>query len=169
MNLDDFWKLIGDVHSSSRGNMPRKCALLRESLAPMSLEQIRAFMDHFDGRMDEAYSWGLWGAAYVIGGGCGDDEFMDFRSTLISCGRERFESALRDPDSLAEFYLTADAFYEGFAYVALALYQDRSGQIPTRKGAHPSEQSGLEWDDEDLPKRFPKLFAKYRPGGIDRR
>jgi hypothetical protein len=36
--------------------------------------------------------------------------------------------------------------------------------IRMRSGVQPSEPSGVEWRDEDLPKRFPKLFAKYGHG-----
>jgi hypothetical protein len=37
----------------------------------------------------------------VIEDGCSEDCFRDFRSYLISLGREAYEAALRDPDSLA--------------------------------------------------------------------
>lgn len=166
MNTDQFWQLIDGVHAGSHGGMREKCDLLRGRLATLSSEEILAFMDHFGDRMDRAYSWDLWGAAYVIGGGCGDDMFMDFRSNLISHGRDRYERSLQDPDSLAELSLSRDIFFEGFSYVALKIYRERTGQIPVRKGAHPTEPSGLDWEEDDLPKRFPKLFAKYRWEGV---
>ena len=38
-------------------------------------------------QLDErAYTWDLWGAAYVIEDGCSDDCFRDFRAYLISLG-----------------------------------------------------------------------------------
>lgn len=169
MDEHAFWQLIDDVDSRSGGKMPRKRDLLRERLAEISVEDVLAFVNCFDDRMDEAYSWDLWGAAYLIGGGCGDDEFMDFRSTLISCGRELFESSLRDPDSLADSPLNWDVFFEGFEYVGLQVYEARAGRIPVRTGAHPQEPSGQNWDDVDLPKRFPRLFARFEWQGIDRR
>jgi hypothetical protein len=56
----------------------------------------------FDTMMDRAYSYKLWGAAYVIHGGCDNDTLDDFRSSLISRGRSYFERAIADPDSLAD-------------------------------------------------------------------
>ena len=67
--------------------------------------------------MDSAYCWSLWGAAYVINGGCSDDPFVDFRASLISRGRQVFERALSDPDSLAdEDFDGSDWFNEGYQY-----------------------------------------------------
>ncbi|MFD6821443.1 DUF4240 domain-containing protein [Streptomyces sp. NPDC060085] len=41
-------------------------------------------------------------AAYLIGGGCSNDSFMDFRAGLIALGRDWYEKATADPDSLAD-------------------------------------------------------------------
>lgn len=34
------------------------------------------------------YRRDLWAAAYIIGGGCSDDSFIDFRAGLIAQGHE---------------------------------------------------------------------------------
>jgi len=163
MNLIEFWKLIEVAHASAPRSMDRKCRALKTQLEILPLAAIADFIDHFDSQMDRAYSWPLWGAAYIIGGGCSDDSFMDFRATLISFGRRPFEAALEDPESLLSLGLTSDdAFYEGFGYVASALYEEKShGAIKARKGAHPREPSGRDWDEDDLPTMFPKLWKKY--------
>jgi len=163
MNLRDFWQLIELTHAAAPRNMDRKCKALEKELEPLSIADLADFVDHFDSQMDRAYSWPLWGAAFIIGGGCGDDMFMDFRSMLISFGQQPFEAALADPESLLSLGLTRDnAFYEGYGYVASGMYRKKSqGDIKMRKGAHPSEPSGIEWNEEDLPKLFPKLWKKY--------
>ena len=43
-----------------------------------SPEEIVAFQRVLDELMDESYRADLWGAAYVINGGCSDDGFEDF-------------------------------------------------------------------------------------------
>lgn len=166
MNIEQFWQSIAAVHADSHGGMREKCDLLRTRLAALSSEELLSFLNHFEERMDQAYSWDLWGAAYIIGGGCGDDQFMDFRSNLISLGRERYQRSLQDPESLAELSLTRDIFFEGFSYAALGVYHDRTGKLPVRQGVHPTEPSGRDWAEDDLPKRYPKLFARYGSSGI---
>src|SRR5262249_33752044 len=67
--------------------------------------------------LDRAYRWDLWRAAFLIGGGCSDDSFMDFRSWLISLGRDVYERAISDPDSLPDVVTApavAGAFFEAF-------------------------------------------------------
>jgi len=66
----------------------------------LPLDEGRSFHRHFDEREDRAYTWELWAAAYIVGGGCSDDAFSDFRATLISMGRQTFERVIADPQSL---------------------------------------------------------------------
>jgi len=100
MNADEFWQIIDSVHSASGGDMDRKCELLRERLRGLGDQDLRDFINHFDRADNKAYSRPLWGAAYVMHGGCGDDSFSDFRATSISQGRKTYEAALADPESL---------------------------------------------------------------------
>jgi hypothetical protein len=60
------------------------------------------FCNHFDSADVGAYTRSLWGAAYVMHGGCSDDSFSDFRATLISHGRTIYDAALADTESLAD-------------------------------------------------------------------
>src|SRR6188472_790178 len=100
MDEDGFWKIVQNAHDSSGGD-DQKCAALRRQVAALSKKDAPEFARMFDAKMDQAYSWPLWGAAYVINGGCSDDTFTDFRAALISRGRQAFERAIADPDSLA--------------------------------------------------------------------
>ena len=134
MTEDVFWSLIDGVHLASGGDMERKCALLKERLTALGDDELRAFNDHFDAADAAAYHHPLWGAAYVMRGGCSDDSFSDFRGTLISHGRTVFENALADPESLADvnFANGRDVCYEGFQYVGDALAEERFGEWPKR-------------------------------------
>jgi hypothetical protein len=79
------------------------------------------FASLFDTMMDRAYSYKLWGAAYIIHGGCSDDTLNDFRSSLISRGRSCFGGAIAGPDSLADEPFDESAwFYEGYQYAVAA-------------------------------------------------
>ena len=94
MNVDQFWALVGRVHGASDGSVERKCELLGRELRALPPAEVQSFMTHWGEFYYLAYDWGLWGAAYLIFGGCSDDSFMDFRSSLIFMGREIFERAL---------------------------------------------------------------------------
>ncbi|MCK5353817.1 MAG: DUF4240 domain-containing protein, partial [Methyloprofundus sp.] len=106
-----------------------------------------------------------WGAAYIIGGGCSDDSFIDFRYGLISKGKMIYESAIKDPDSLADFSERAEIQNESFAYIAQDLYKEMTGNvIPRIKFNGLGGPLGVEWDfdDVELTKKYlPKLASQY--------
>ena len=143
--------------------MDRKCELLDAELRRLPLEEVRSFHAHFDECKDRAYSWELWAAAYIIGGGCSDDAFSDFRSTLISMGRQTFEQALADPQSLADMDYDAEiAHYEGYQYVPTTVEEDLGGgQLFPRSRPAPAEPSGQPWMEHEVGELYPKLAAKY--------
>ena len=163
MDEDRFWQIIDQVHQESGGAMERKCELLESELGKLSPEDLRDFIRHFDTLDSRAYTWSLWGAAYVMHGGCSDDSFSDFRATLISQGRAVFEAAIGEPETLAalEFENEDDICFEGFQYVKSTVAERRLGEIPPREVPFPSDPSGEEWDEDDLPALFPKLSARY--------
>src|ERR1700731_1618466 len=66
------------------------------------LSRTSSFEAAFRRYLNMAYTWDLWGAASVIHGGCSDDGFEYFRRWLVLRGRDVYEDALADPDSLAQ-------------------------------------------------------------------
>lgn len=160
MNEDGFWKIVQRAHDLSGGDMDQKCDALRQLISALSKDEALEFAQHFDAMMDEAYDWPLWGAAYVINGGCGDDTFSDFRAALISRGRQVFERALADPDSLAdEDFEESDGFYEGYQYAVTDGVEAVAGSPPQRSA--PAQPSGTEWQEDKVYDLFPKLAAKF--------
>src|SRR5436190_667674 len=113
----------------------------------------------------------LWGAAYLINGGCSDDGFRDFRVWLVGRGRHAYEHALKNPDSLAEF-LDGDPV-DGFGLDAAALrvYEEKTKLSDfydrldrEEKDAPPVPPEGTDWDfedEEEMKKRFPNLCHLY--------
>ena len=119
MDEAEFWGLVQSSKAASDGSFEGHADALASRLGALPAEKIVAFQRKFDELHGKAHSWDLWGAAYVIGGGCSDDSFTDFRSWLISMGHETYEKALADPESLAAVALGAggeeDTFFEEFA------------------------------------------------------
>jgi Protein of unknown function (DUF4240) len=167
MNDTTFWHLIADTREETGGDTEPQSELLEEKLSRLPAEQIAEFQ-RIRHRLDEqAYSWDLWGAAYVIEDGCSDDCFRDFRSYLISLGREPYEAALRDPDSLAPVVEDAETGdWENADSVAGDAYESAVGEdIPADDSDLSGEPSGEPWDDEDqdaLVQRYPQLAERFR-------
>jgi hypothetical protein len=170
VNEVEFWTLIESSKAAAKGSFDLHCEELAKRLVELPPDEIVAFDKLFRGKSIQAYTWDLWGAAYVINGGCSDDGFNDFRSWLISLGRDRFERALADPESLVDVKLgpggEEDASFEQFSYVATEAYETAtSDPLPDEDDGieFPDEPAGEPWDEDEevLAERYPKLSAKY--------
>ncbi len=165
MTSDDwFWQIID---STVDKDMDAQLEKLETRLKTLSDAELLAFEIAFSRQSHMAYRWDLWGAAYVINGGCSDDGFADFRAWLIAQGRAVYDAALADPESLARHIEEDYASFEEFAYAAMEQQMERTGdEFP--EGAlpkHPSEPTGKAWDEDDLDDLFPKLTAKVESFG----
>ena len=159
MNRDQFWTLIESARAKSSAEPEEG---LREELSSLSADQLASFQLHFDELVVAAYRWKLWGAAYLIGGGCSDDGFVDFRYGLISLGRATYEAAIENPDSLVT--VEDEIPNESFGYVASRLYEEKGGGDLERKSAGPGDPVGDDWDfddEQENQRRLPKLHAKF--------
>lgn len=100
MDLDGFWALI--ERSARQRNQDERADWLTGQLTRLSPAEIEEFeILHYRLR-DRADTWHLWGAAVLVCDGASDDGFWYFQAWLIGQGREVFEAAVADPDSLAE-------------------------------------------------------------------
>jgi len=162
MTIDDFWAIVDRVHMASGGKMDRKCELLEDELRKLPADEVQSFDQHFTNYYYQAYTQDLWGAAYIICGGCSDDGFMDFRSSLVSMGQTIFEEAVANAESLAEHNIDpATAINEGYQYPAVHIYEEKTGREMPRYKQHPKRCQGLAFKEWAMSKRFPKLTAKY--------
>ncbi len=166
MDAARFWQLIDASRREAEGDPEQQMEILREKLAELPESEIVEFDRLFTEVQVRAYTWDLWGAAYLIGGGCSDDGFTDFRGWLIAKGQKVYEAALADPESLPQRMTDedADGQIEGFQYVATDAWAERTGrdrsEFPHAAIPHPAEPSGEPWTDDDLPTRFPKLSGQ---------
>ena len=162
-----FWDLVSQTRADAGSDTGRQSELLEERLSRLPARQIVDFQ-RIRRRLDEgAYTWDLWGAAYVIEDGCSDDCFRDFRSYLISLGRDTYEAALRDPDSLAPVVQDAEeGDWENADEVAPDAYASATGHdFPVDDTDVSGDPRGEPWDDEAveaLVERYPGLAARFR-------
>jgi len=97
--------------------------------------------------------------------------FEYFRSWLISMGRQVYERALKDPDSLAEVVARPgipDFFFEEIGAVPYRVYEARTGrEMPDYEVHHPRKPTGTPRDRDDeegyFQRTFPRLWAIYGP------
>ncbi|KAK1181606.1 DUF4240 domain-containing protein [Streptomyces sp. NBS 14/10] len=194
MDTDRFWTVIESARAAGPdgqlGDKPFDEALV-DLLAALSKEDILEFQTRFDEIHDAVYRWDVWAAAYLIGGGCSDDSFIDFRAGLIALGREWYERAAADPDSLAEHPAVIEAvadggyealFNEDVNYVASRAFervaavgedfyeewkrhrsaQGESGDGGLGAGAEADMGEDFDFDDdEEMSRRLPRLAALY--------
>jgi hypothetical protein len=162
MDAATFWQLIEESRENAGGDLDEQAADLTDLLSDLPPDEILAFDRYFRQLLAEAYRWDLWGAAFIIDGGCSDDGFEYFRCWLISQGERVYREALADPESLAD-RAEADRAYEAesMLYAAGDAYEVESGRKLTVMSAHPSEPTGEPWKEGDLKAMFPKLWAAF--------
>jgi hypothetical protein len=146
MGKEQFWQIIDDARNKSGG----KDAMLEtivKSLTKLDEPDIIRGKQIFNEYQDHAYKNKLWAAATIINNGCSDDGFLDFRSWLISQGKEVYLNALAAPDSLANVQAIQDfgakvqrmgtdysnyyddfASFESIAYAAGDAYKAKLGE-----------------------------------------
>jgi len=157
----EFWEIIEQVKAASTDAFAREDQL-KKLLSQKTPDQLEGFAETYQDLVIGAYSWPLWGAAYVISGGCSDDGFDYFRDWLISEGQETYKKALADPESLAELDGLEEPELEGFRYIADEVYEAKTGKPMKMKARdYPGDPSGEAWDEDTVDKQFPKLAAKY--------
>ncbi len=150
-----FWSVI----NGASGTVDPVSTLGRW-LSEMRPAQVAEFSRHFSAAMDRAYRHDLWGAAFVLLGGCSDDSFDDFRAELILRGKDVFEDVLDNPDTLADH--TDIEGDESAAALAAQVYEEKTGLVlasPTAASRLPQGKPFDLEDDKELRKRYPRLCA----------
>ena len=166
MDTKEFWNLIDKTRSSGGGDHHKQAKLLVDELAKRSEVEILDYQEILDDLQDEAYIAELWEVAYILDMGCGDDGFMDFRAWLIGQGKDVFDKALADPESLVDYVeVGQNTKSESLLYVAQDAYELKTrrsaGFMPRRSKPRP-QLKGTHAEGEDaILERFPKAKEKF--------
>ncbi|MDI9887370.1 DUF4240 domain-containing protein [Streptomyces sp. HNM0645] len=170
MDETEFWEIIDSTREAAEGDPEDHADLLVERLLQLDPDSVVDFARHFESRYNRAYRWDLWGAATVLLDGASDDAFDYFRCWLIGQGREVFEGAVHDPDSLAELLDDFDEEIDGdgeeLGYAADEAYEQLTGTAAPDLGiaAQSAEPEGTPFDlenDRVLAERFPALWERF--------
>ncbi len=177
MEESRFWEIIAAT-KPGKGTVEDQSERLAKELSRLDLADVVGFDAKFTETNLRLYTWAHWGAAEVVFGGCGDDHFTDFRSWVVSRGRDVFERVLADPDALADLGRIDDEEVgdaELLSYVASEVYEEAAGQefddtdrdIPESPD-DPAGEPIREGDREAYRARYPRLFAMYAESGSKR-
>ena len=178
MDHNRFWSLIEDARSASGGDCARQVDVLAEALQGQPPQEILDFRNLLGESLDRAYRYDLWGAAYLINGGCSNDGFDYFLGWLIAQGRDVYQAALEDPDSLVSHPQVAslDPRYGSLWCEQMLSIHDRAyeavtGQeppaVPDAEVAAAADSAGPTGEDfdfedpEQLRRRYPRLWARF--------
>ncbi len=172
MDVDELWGLI--EHASTQGRVLQDAdevaSRLVERLAEMPAERIVSADEQLRTLAARAYGWELWGAAYVINGGCSDDGFEYFRAWLIAQGERVYNDALTDPDSLASLFSPGqrvEAESEAMLGATWEAYRIRTDSDLPRGVTVNEPALGEGWNLEDrreMASRYPKLTERFHAG-----
>ncbi|MFL7023528.1 DUF4240 domain-containing protein [Enterovibrio norvegicus] len=98
MEKDEFWNII--EISNMDNNMEEN---LLSHLKKLETSEIIEFQNIFLDLMAESYKFELLEVNFVISSYVSDDVFNEFRGWLISNGFSRYDKALEDPETIAEW------------------------------------------------------------------
>ncbi len=183
MTREEFWD---HIKASKRKDPEAHVERLTARLAKLPPDEILDFDHWWNMASAEAYRWNLWGAAYLLNGGCSDDGFEYFRDWLILQGKDVYQAAVENPDSLADVVDAEQDEYECECYPgSRAWFQSRKAEghdddddyavlNAARLARHPErpvqrdEDMGENWDfddDAEVRRRLPRLARMYLEGG----
>jgi hypothetical protein len=94
MQGQEFWAIVESARLEGGTEIEGRVDALEGKLDQLDLDAIQAFQRTYDEMIHRAHRWDLWGAAYLMNGGCSDDGFRYFCYWLISEGERTFEQAL---------------------------------------------------------------------------
>lgn len=184
MNRDRFWAIIESARTSAAASGSPFDETLVDHLSRCPSQEILEYAERFDEVHDALYRWDVWAAAYLIGGGCSDDSFMDFRAGVIAAGRDWYERTDQDPDNLAEHPDVVEAakarsdealFYEDVNYAAGDAFKRLAGNADAfheawaqyrpanRQGSGPADMGeDFDFDDpKEMRRRLPRLAQLF--------
>lgn len=103
VDVDGFWAIVESARVRCGQDWAKVPDHAIDALATLPLDEIADFAQIQDGLEWQAYREDLWTACRLINGGFGsDDTFLYFRDWLLVQGRETWDAALHDPDTLAD-------------------------------------------------------------------
>ena len=161
MKEEEFWIIIDKSKAASAGSYRLQVDALNTILKTLGEDDLVKFSKTFSALLAATYNYKLWGAAFVINGGCSDDCFTYFREYLIAQGRDKFYATINDPESCADWIRSeTEEDWEGLHGAVFAAYKEKTGKdLPLTY--LPMELKGEPFKEETVDKQYPKLAKRF--------
>ena len=164
MNEADFWDLIEQSRSKES-----QVNYLRSVLGSINDEAVVGFELQLRRQRVRAHTRQMAIANYIIRGYISDDEFEEFRTWLVCQGKSRFEMALEDVESIAEWldpHAVPDMNGVALLLVASDIAADEDHFYEMLYGSSeyiedPFDDFQVPADEIILKSELPRVFAKY--------
>lgn len=164
MDITEFWKLIDKARKAAHGEAQKQSDLLTEELAKLPEKEIISFDEIFDDLKDKAYIGNLWDAAFIIMYYCSDSGFEEFREWLVGRGKEAYENAIKNPETLVDVLEVGEQVFPTLLGPAMEAYERVTGkQMPpmSRERAQLQGKPTPDAEEDKKLEHFPKLTAKF--------
>ncbi len=171
MDTKTFWNLIEDSKTKSK-TIDQQIEYITLTLSRLEEQTIIDFEFRFREALDELHTYSMLATANIILGYISDDRFLYFRCGLIAHGRPFVSEILKTPDYLIHANIDTLENGEGFLYITDNAFIRKFGQASDKTLPRDiaesyldydgySEKKGTDWNEENLPDLYPKLWAKY--------
>lgn len=174
MSKDAFWDIIAQARKSYGQDDEMVYEYIKKQLIELGPDHAQDFHDILHAYSSLADKLGLWSVVNLMGQSS-DDSFIDFRSWLISQGRDAYFAALKNPDSLADMDPGDGFWFESLTYVGDAAKREMCGRSAfdeTDKLAYKhllgelaadieySDYLDYPFETDELPAYFPRVSGK---------
>jgi hypothetical protein len=169
MAIARFWQLIAQATEAAP---MAPCAWLVERLATEPSKQVIGFEVQVRKLLKQLYRYDTLAIAKIVEGSVSDDSFLYFCCNLLLLGPLVYRQTLQQPDAITakltlittgEFLLSVadQAFKLKLGNQTDKLLPSEYGQAVYDYNSPAIAMAGEDWEEEDLPRRFPKLTARY--------
>ncbi len=117
MNEQIFWQLIDKARAANNSNFETQCVTLTELLASHTADEIVAFEHILREKIEEASTWPIMAATFVVCSFISDDTYEDFRAWMVGQGKELFYKMLKDPNEVCKILTPKQAEDLGGEYM----------------------------------------------------
>jgi predicted DNA-binding WGR domain protein len=172
-----FWQLIDKCKEKGKDS-DEQMEWLMAQLSKRPVKDIIMFDFILNKYYSKSYTSDLWAAAYIIMGGCSDDCFDYFRAFLLYLGKEPYEAAIKNPETLMPYLKLIEEQdempqLEELLSVACEAYEEKTGQDDEEyhdlyekltNDSYIQPEIKFDWDEDDeegLKKKFPLLWEAF--------
>jgi len=167
-----FWELLEKARVDSQGNLNEQVEIITDRLSSKEEKEIIGFECTLREQLMRAYHYNVMAVQKIVEGSVSDDSFLYFRCKLMLYGRMTFENAINNPNHIFE-RIDPTVSGEPLLTVADTAFKNRFGDdnekvLPREYASEvidydfgEYEVQGKDWNEEDIPKRYSKLWKAY--------